>query len=309
MLTPFEATGVKTPRATGDAWLTDLASSSSIALHTYGTSVDGNPMTAATVGSGPVKVAVIGSIHGSEPAGRETAFALLRDLAETTDPALMAYLAGAAWTFMCTANPDSIDAGVRENKNGLDLNRDHVALTQPETQAISAWLQAAPPVLILDLHETSNGAIPDLATAPPRRTGIHPDLRAMSDAVDAAIWNAWQAEGWSPVLYPFDLTTAGTMGNTACLVHKAAGITVETQRSGPALADRIERQMVAALAARAHHEGNAAAYDAAHIAAGGTGPSPDPDPDPDPPTESGLFRTDGTSVALMRTDGSSAVVR
>lgn len=34
----------------------------------------------------------------------------------------------------------------------------------------------------------------------------------------------------------------------------------------------------------------------------------DPDPDPDPPTESGLYRTDGTSVALMRTDGSAAIV-
>src|SRR5690606_24319472 len=131
-LTPFESTGVQTTRAEGEAFLTALAAVTDVTLHSYGTSPSGNPMTAATIGTGPAKVCILGSVHGNEPSGREAAFKFLRDLAETADAQVLNYLTAYSWSFMPTCNPDRIDWNVRNNANNIDLNRDYLALSQPE---------------------------------------------------------------------------------------------------------------------------------------------------------------------------------
>jgi predicted deacylase len=285
MQTPFEIDGVKSTLAEGVAFLSALDSAqANVSLTDYGTSVLGNAMTAAKVGSGPVRVCVIGSIHGSEPAGREAAFKFLRDLAESTDPGIVSYLASNAWSFMCTANPDKITAGVRENQNGIDLNRDFAAQTQPETQAMAAWLNATDPVLILDLHETSNTAIPDTALAVTTHAGVHAALVARSTALRDTVEAALIAAGNGVVPYPFDTATAGTSLTEAGRIWKASALTFETYRISPkTLAQRVAEQMVTCQTVRLEHEANAAAYITAQTTAqGGT---PPPDPDPDPPSE------------------------
>ena len=95
----------------------------------------------------------VGSQHGNEPAGRETSLQLLRDLAFTTDPTLLRQLSEQAVLVVPSANPDGREANSRTNSAGVDINRDHLALTQPESQAIHTVLRDLGPDVVLDLHE------------------------------------------------------------------------------------------------------------------------------------------------------------
>jgi hypothetical protein len=85
-------------------------------------------------------------------APRESALEVSRDLALTEDSETLAYLQNTAWLFVPAANPDRI-LSRRTNKNGVDLNRDWLNLTQPETVAINALLSEYEPQIVINAHE------------------------------------------------------------------------------------------------------------------------------------------------------------
>ena len=78
-----------------------------------GHSVDGRPIRALVVGSGPRNVLVVGCIHGNECAG----VAVVRALARAKPPT------GSRLWLVPTANPDGRARGTRGNARGVDLNR------------------------------------------------------------------------------------------------------------------------------------------------------------------------------------------
>ena len=87
--------------------------------------------------------------HGNEPAGKEAGLILASGLAdgkrnrfENFDLILIPMM-----------NPDGADLGVRKNANGMDLNRDHAALTQLETIALHRLFRKWIPEITLDVHE------------------------------------------------------------------------------------------------------------------------------------------------------------
>jgi len=87
--------------------------------------------------------------HGDEVAGKDAQLFLLRDvlrrperLPEDTEVWLMPSL-----------NPDGGEAGTRRNAAGADLNRDHQALAQPETQALYRVVRRVRPHVAVDCHE------------------------------------------------------------------------------------------------------------------------------------------------------------
>ncbi|MBC7374364.1 MAG: carboxypeptidase [Frankiales bacterium] len=163
---PTEAPRTGFEQSGGAAWTTheqEVAFLAAVAqgsrrvrLETIGRTEQGRPLQLMSIGTRDTRrptVLLIGSQHGNEPAGRETALALARDLAFTTDPVLVRQLAQQSVLVLPSANPDGRQANTRENSAGVDINRDHLALTQPESRAIAAVLRDRGPDLVLDLHE------------------------------------------------------------------------------------------------------------------------------------------------------------
>ncbi|MBP7148716.1 MAG: hypothetical protein KBD01_14375 [Acidobacteria bacterium] len=87
--------------------------------------------------------------HGDEVSGKDALLFLLRDIAR--DPALLPADVD-LWVFPMM-NPDGAEAGTRRNAAGADLNRDHIVLEQPETQALHRVARRVRPHLAVDCHE------------------------------------------------------------------------------------------------------------------------------------------------------------
>lgn len=101
--------------------------------------------------NGPTDSPVIqlsAGIHGDEPAGPLAALAFLKsDLSPHIN-----------WLLTPLLNPSGIAQGTRENKQGLDLNRDYHLPQSAEIQAHCHWLNRQPPPdLFISLHEDYEG--------------------------------------------------------------------------------------------------------------------------------------------------------
>jgi hypothetical protein len=109
----------------------------------------------------PVRVLVVGSIHGNETAGH----AIVRRLARVAPPARVQL-----W-LVESANPDGVRRGTRQNGRGVDLNRNfpyrwagggrpfdtyypgRAAASEPETRALMALAREVRPDLTLYYHQ------------------------------------------------------------------------------------------------------------------------------------------------------------
>lgn len=87
--------------------------------------------------------------HGNEVAGKEALLTLIRDIAESPERLpedVDLYM-------MPMLNPDGAEAHRRLNGAGEDLNRDHLLLSQAETQALYRVARRVQPHLAVDGHE------------------------------------------------------------------------------------------------------------------------------------------------------------
>ncbi len=121
--------------------------------------------------SGKIVVMLLGDIHAGEVCGKEALPILVRELATAEDrPALLddlvllvapIYNADGNERMAPGNRPGQVGPeqgmGVRENAQGLDLNRDFMKLDAPESRALVAALDAWDPHLFIDTH-TTNGS-------------------------------------------------------------------------------------------------------------------------------------------------------
>jgi Zinc carboxypeptidase len=109
--------------------------------------------TAATT-TPKLKVMIVGSQHGaSEAAGCEAILLLAREVLVGEQRELLDDL---DLIFIPNANPDGRDADSSKNGNAVNINRDYVLLTQPESCALDAAVIDFAPDIILDAHESAS---------------------------------------------------------------------------------------------------------------------------------------------------------
>lgn len=87
--------------------------------------------------------------HGDEPSGKEAALIVARDLVREQSHILK----NIDLILIPMVNPDGGEVLKRRNSNNMDLNRNHVLLSEPEVQALHKLYKKWMPEVTLDIHE------------------------------------------------------------------------------------------------------------------------------------------------------------
>jgi len=128
---------------------------------TIGVSTKGRPLEALFVsqavnalarGGTPgerLRVMVVGSLHGNEPAGGEAILMLARDLVRASPRGLLGAM---EFILVPVGNPDGRDTGLRVTPGTIDL----AALTSPENRTVVDMLVRWQPDVFMDLHEATS---------------------------------------------------------------------------------------------------------------------------------------------------------
>jgi hypothetical protein len=135
-----------------------VGSSASVKMDSIGTSVSGRSIPvlyfskdkvfASQRSTKPV-VMIIAQHHGDEPSGKEAALIVARRLLNE-DSGLLNRL---DLILVPQINPDGSEKGTRRNADNMDLNRNHVILSEPESNAIHQLFLDWMPEVTLDVHE------------------------------------------------------------------------------------------------------------------------------------------------------------
>jgi hypothetical protein len=187
-----------------------------VSLTAIGRSVQGRDIPALFFSSGKFAgqrakkplVLIFCQQHGDEPSGKEASLLLAANLLGRGKKILELL----DLILVPTLNPDGSELGQRRNAHDRDLNRNHVLLSEPETQALHRLFQQWLPEITLDVHEyggvskwwVEQGVIrnADEMLGSLSNLNIDAGLRAFSQEVFySAMLEKFQQEGY--ILFPY----------------------------------------------------------------------------------------------------------
>lgn len=116
-----------------------------------GESVLGKPIYGIKIGTGSKKVLMWSQMHGNESTTTKAIFDLLNTFLDNNSN-LNCVLEACTLCIIPILNPDGAAAYTRVNANGVDLNRDAQALTQPESNVLSGVFKNFNPHFCYNLH-------------------------------------------------------------------------------------------------------------------------------------------------------------
>jgi hypothetical protein len=99
-----------------------------------------------------IKVLIFAQQHGNEQSGKEAALLLARELLKQENKYLFDRIDLA---LVPQVNPDGSEINERRNANDMDLNRNHLILTEPETMALHTLFDRFLFEVSMDVHEYS----------------------------------------------------------------------------------------------------------------------------------------------------------
>jgi hypothetical protein len=179
-----------------------------------------------------VPVFINGSIHGGEYPGTDAAIRLIETLAYGDSPEVQAILDNVILLVNVVQNPDGRVMGTRSNANRVDLNRDFVAQSQPETRATVEVLTEWNPMVVLDLHGFVSPMLIEPCTPPhnpnyeydlylqwafSQAEAMEQSLIAHTEATEAIIpYRDWDLgwDDWPPSYTPMYAMFHGAYGHT-----------------------------------------------------------------------------------------------
>lgn len=155
----YRVRGIESRRFTANEYWGLLAGpigSPRIRTERIGASVQGRPLTALHVGTGPVKVLAWSQMHGDESAASMGLLDLITWLAsEDTSAVRDRLLRSITLTLVPVLNPDGAELFQRHNAIGVDINRDARRLATPEGRALKGLHDRLEPEFGFNLHDQS----------------------------------------------------------------------------------------------------------------------------------------------------------
>ncbi len=222
----------------------DTAHAGRMKLSSLGQSVQGRDLWMVSVGSGPKSIFYLCRQHGHEPASTEGALAFLTALVKAEDDSPLAVLLSRVTVYVVPmANPDGAEAYRRHNARDVDINRDWLKRTEPETRALYAALLRLHPDFVTDQHELyPNDTRPDFTETAGPGSGAGAAVISACDDTQNSVQGAMQAEGFFTVCHLVTDTHPARLAHRyGCVVAGLPTILFETNRltgSGRSVAAR-----------------------------------------------------------------------
>jgi hypothetical protein len=121
-------------------------------VSTIGYSVNKKPIYAVKIGTGSKKILMWSQMHGNESTTTKALFDLFNFLKQDSEEANKIKN---EFTLLCIPilNPDGAEVYTRVNANNIDLNRDSVNLSQPESLLLRKTLEDFKPDYCFNLHD------------------------------------------------------------------------------------------------------------------------------------------------------------
>ena len=117
-----------------------------------GTSVLDQPIYSYEFGSGPMKILMWSQMHGNESTTTKALFDLFNFL-DSEDPMVDLWREKFTFLIIPMLNPDGAKLYTRENANMVDLNRDFINLSQPESRLLLKIFNDFKPNYCYNLHD------------------------------------------------------------------------------------------------------------------------------------------------------------
>ncbi len=117
-----------------------------------GKSVLGKPIYKYEIGTGKIRIFMWSQMHGNESTTTKALFDFF-NVIHSQEAIGVKLLQEFTFCFLPMVNPDGAELYTRENANKIDLNRDSVDLSQPESQLLRKTFEDFKPDFCYNLHD------------------------------------------------------------------------------------------------------------------------------------------------------------
>lgn len=172
--------------------------------------------------------------HGHEPASTEAALQFVDALAHAAPGTPLANCLRRVTVYVIPmANPDGAEHFLRHNAHDVDLNRDWIKQSQPETQALAQAIRTIHPDLMTDQHELyPTDHRPDYTETAGPQSGAPPEITALCSNLQNVVQDVMTSQGYSLRRYQIDSPGQKRLAHGyGCLVAGVPTILFETNRS------------------------------------------------------------------------------